>query len=56
MRRSGLPYTDASNEEKTHTEPVEDICTAISDLEQDLILNARELAEAVLNFNSIINR
>lgn len=49
-------YTDASNEEKTHTEPVEDICTAISDLEQDLILNARELAEAVLNFNSIINR
>ena len=49
-------YTDASNEEKTHTEPVEDICTAISDLEQDLILNARKLAEAVLNFNSIINR
>lgn len=49
-------YTDISDTEMIRAEPVDKICDAILDLEQHLLLNGRELEDAVQEFNAILSK
>lgn len=49
-------YTDTSDAEMVLAEPVDKICDAMLDLEQHLVLNGRELADAIQEFNAILSK
>lgn len=49
-------YTDTSDAEMVMSEPVDKICDVMLDLEQHLVLNGRELEDAVQEFNAILSK